>query len=570
MTSGQLRAATAAEPAGERLGPLPSTSPNILFILTDQERYFGQSELPEAFELPGRSRLRREGVTFTNHQIASAVCTSSRSVIYTGQHMQNTGMFDNMGLPWSNTLPKDITTVGHMLQGVGYHAGYLGKWHLSEELEDIEMGNVPEPDIGLLNEVMRGHGFEDYIGVGDIIGKTLGGYRTDDFTTSTAIRWLRAEAARLGQEEKPWFLAVNLVNPHDVMFTDTDGPDENQQKSTGPLFPITRPPKHELYQRRWNASLPKSRNEPSDRAGRPRAHGEYQDAQHALLGRIPNEDARWQRLTDYYLNCIADCDRHVDRLLEELDALGLAENTIVVMTSDHGELGGAHGMTGKGTTAYREQNNVPLWIRHPGHRDQAGKECRAVTSHLDLAPTFLGLTGADTKRRDAVAPEAKGVDLSSLLQDPEAAAVNAARDGALYSYNMWLFQDAEFLAKVVAALRAGKDVGKEGLKPDLTKRCSIRSVTDGRYRFSRYFSPLQHNLPRTLEGILEYNDVELFDLTKDPHETNNLAVDPKAHGELMLAMNAKLTKLIEEEVGKDEGQFLPENLAGWNVTTIDP
>ena len=51
---------------------------------------------------------------------------------------------------------------------------------------------------------------------------------------------------------------------------------------------------------------------------------------------------------------------------------------------------------------------------------------------------------------------------------------------------------------------------------------------------------------------------------------NNLAVDPDAHGELLLAMNEKLTRLIEDEVGKDEGQFLPENKAGWNVTTIDP
>ena len=60
-------------------------------------------------------------MTFVNHQIGSAVCTSSRSVIYTGQHMQNTGMFDNMGFPWSNSLPKDMPTVGHMLQAAGYH-----------------------------------------------------------------------------------------------------------------------------------------------------------------------------------------------------------------------------------------------------------------------------------------------------------------------------------------------------------------------------------------------------------------------------------------------------------------
>ena len=192
-----------------------------------------------------------------------------------------------------------------------------------------------------------------------------------------------------------------------------------------------------------------------------------------------------------------------------------------------------------------------------------------MTSHLDLAPTFLGLAGADSARRVAVGPKAKGSDLTPLLQEPGAAAVDAVRDGALYNYNMWLYQDAEFIRKVAEAKRAGKDVGKQGLRPDLTKRCSIRSVNDGRYRFTRYFSPLQHNLPKTLEEIQEYNDVELFDLKEDPHETKNLATDPKAHGELILAMNAKLTKLIEDEVGKDEGQFLPENKAGWNVTAID-
>ena len=92
-----------------------------------------------------------------------------------------------------------------------------------------------------------------------------------------------------------------------------------------------------------------------------------QYARRTLVGQFPSEDARWKRLQDYYLNCIADCDQHVDRILQELDDLGLAENTIVVMTSDHGELAGAHSMHGKGATAYREQLHVPLWIRHPGN-----------------------------------------------------------------------------------------------------------------------------------------------------------------------------------------------------------
>ncbi len=73
---------------------------NILFILTDQERHFRPGELPAEYELPAHDRLRRDGTYFTNHRIASCVCTSSRSVIYTGQHIQKTKMFDNTNFPW--------------------------------------------------------------------------------------------------------------------------------------------------------------------------------------------------------------------------------------------------------------------------------------------------------------------------------------------------------------------------------------------------------------------------------------------------------------------------------------
>ncbi len=93
---------------------------NILFILTDQERYFDPSTLPTGYSLPGRERLRNEGVSFTNHQIATSVCSSSRSVIYTGQHVQHTGVFDNLGFPWSNELSLDTPTIGKYLEEVGY------------------------------------------------------------------------------------------------------------------------------------------------------------------------------------------------------------------------------------------------------------------------------------------------------------------------------------------------------------------------------------------------------------------------------------------------------------------
>jgi arylsulfatase len=460
--------------------------------------------------------------------------------------------------------------VGNRLQSAGYHAAYLGKWHMSEAMEDIELRNVPDVNMEKLNQVMQEHGFQDYVGVGDIIGLTLGGYRTDEFTASTAVRWLRAEPPKLAEKDKPWFLAVNFVNPHDVMFFNTDGPGETAQQGARHAMPLNREPAHTLYQRRWDMALPESRKEAWDYPGRPRAHYEYQYARQALVGQFPNEDARWRRLQDYYLNCNADCDRHVERLLVELDDLGLADNTIVILTSDHGELGGAHGMHGKGSTAYKEQNQVPLWIRHPAHGRDAGKESRAVTSHLDLAPTILGFAGVDAKRRASLAPEMKGHDLSGLLAAPELAETHAVRDDALYNMNMWLYQDSEFLNQAVAAKLAGKDVKSMGLELDLTKRGAIRSINTGSYRYTRYFSPLQHNLPRTLEEIFAYNDVELFDLEADPNEMNNLAVDRKKNGELLLAMNERMTRLINDEVGDDDGQYLPENKAGWAVTNFDP
>ena len=114
----------------------------------------------------------------------------------------------------------------------------------------------------------------------------------------------------------------------------------------------------------------------------------------------------------------------------------------------------------------------------------------------------------------------------------------------------------------------GEDLPKQGFKPDLNKRGAIRSIYDGRYKFNRYFAPLEHHVPKTMEQLFTYNDLELFDLKSDPLEMKNLALEPKKNEDLIKMMNEKLNALVADEVGDDVGQMLPkiEN-ANWTLST---
>ncbi|MCC6211211.1 MAG: sulfatase-like hydrolase/transferase, partial [Burkholderiales bacterium] len=521
-------------------------------------------ELPAGYRLPAHERLAKQGTSFVNHRINSCVCTPSRSVLYTGQHIQHTRMFDNTNFPWITSLSPEIPTVGDMLREAGYYTAYKGKWHLTKEFETVN--KLGEPPTRVFTKEMEAYGFSDYFGIGDIIAHTQGGYLHDGITAAMGTSWLRGKGRELAAEGKPWFLALNLVNPHDVMFYDTDAPGTPVRRERG-ITHVARDPVDPLYAKKWDFRLPASYRQPLDAPGRPAAHREFLRSHDALVGDIPNEDARWRRRHNYYLNCMRDVDRNVAAVLAELDASGLAGRTIVIYTADHGDMDGAHRLHAKGAVAYREQNQVPLVIVHPGIA--GGRQCRAVTSHLDMAPTLLAFSSAPAEKRAAIAKKIPGKDFSALLADPARAGADAIHDGVLFNYNMFAYLDGEFLEKAVAYMHQGgnpKELAKAGIRPDMTKRGAVRSVYDGRYTFSRYFSPRQHNRPASLEDLYRLNDVELFDASTDPAEMNNLAADPARNRELVAAMNEKLNRLIDAEVGEDRGQMLPGGIeAGWEV-----
>ena len=106
-------------------------------------------------------------------------------------------------------------------------------------------------------------------------------------------------------------------------------------------------------------------------------------------------------------------------------------------------------------------------------------------------------------------------------------------------------------------------------KQALEKRGAIRSWFDGRYRFTRYFSPRQHHLPQTLSELRQRNDIELYDTKEDPDELTNLADDPKHEG-LLEDLNQRLNALIEKEVGEDNGSMLPmSGRIQWDIESFD-
>ena len=204
---------------------------------------------------------------------------------------------------------------------------------------------------------------------------------------------------------------------------------------------------------------------------------------------------------------------------------------------------------------YEANAHVPLIIAHPDGR--AGSRCDALTSHLDLLPTVIGLT--EVRTRPAAINTLPGHDFSALMRDPEKADTEAVRPGVLFSYLSLATVDAGYCTASVSSYLTGAK-RPELSQIDVEKRGFLSFVFDGRFKFARFYSPRAFNTPRTLEELIKSNDVQLFDLKTDPDEVRNLALDPEKNRELILRLNGLLNDLITKEVGANDGAFLPEEL----------
>lgn len=546
------RGASATQERTRKSGSV-SSGHNILFVFTDQERHF--SRWPRRLDLPGHERLAREGTYFGQHHIGATMCTSSRSIMMTGLQTAVNGMFENLDVPWVRDLSPDVPTIGHMLRKAGYYTAYKGKWHLTRAFDQ------QFPPERLFTREMEAYGFADYVSPGDVVGHTLGGYSFDHIIAGSAISWLRRVGRPLSDEGKPWALTVGLVNPHDIMYFNTDAPGQKVQDTGHLLSHAAAAPKNKAYAADWDVPIPGSLTQPFDEAGRPAAHGEFGKAWDFVLGHIPPEVERWRRFNNFYINSIRSVDAQLAAILDELDALGMTQDTIIIYTADHGEAGGAHGLRGKGPFAYQETFHVPMYVVHPDV--QGGQTCGALTSHIDIAPSLLALAGADRTRSSEIAGrELPGKNIAALLNDPRSADMHAVRDAALFTYSGLATNDGDLVGLIAEAKSRGKNPKAEmaatGFRPNLKKRGTVRSVFDGRYMFSRYFSPAEHHQPESLDDLYIYNDLELYDRENDPGEMINLAADRTINGELVLSMSTKLESIIAAEIGVDDGRELPD------------
>ncbi|MCJ7487480.1 MAG: sulfatase [Candidatus Aminicenantes bacterium] len=362
--------------------------PNILFIMSDDHAsqavgcYGGRLN-----RTPGIDRIAREGVRFDNCFCTNGICAPSRAVILTGKHSHLNGVRDN-----AVAFDGSQSTFPKLLRAAGYETALLGKWHLKSDPTGFDYWNILPGQGDYYNP--------DLIEMG--AKKRVAGYVTD-ILTDIAVDFLEARRT----ESQPFLLMLQHKAPHRnwqpaarhmAMYDTTEFPepptlfDDYETRSRAAFEQEMTIREHMTLDSDLKLGPPPERLDETQRAAWEKAFGPKRDAFHkaAFSGQAL---VRWKfrRYLQDYLGCIAAVDESVGRVLDVLDRTGLAENTLVVYTSDQGFFLGEHGWFDK-RFMYEEALRMPLVMRFPG-RLKPGSANGDMVSNLDFAPTFLDVAG---------------------------------------------------------------------------------------------------------------------------------------------------------------------------------
>lgn len=384
--------------------------PSFLLITADEWRtlrgYEGGNVKKYYASLPGENAIAQEGIRLTRHHTSATACVPSRAVLYTGQHQHLHGMYQTDGGAKIKTdshmryLDPDVPTLGSYFEMAGYDTFYSGKWHLSPEdiLDDHAHIKPIKPMDGQVDEHLKKQylqkdplakfGFHGFVGP-EPHGASIdnAGVNRDPLYTRDVCSWLikRNEQA----EDRPFFIALNLVNPHDIV-----------------LIPAL----WLYYAAKYNLPKPDSditqtvlppsmMDNLSDKPSVQKAYRERYSKMfciNPINGSEASPFKDWNWFNHYYQRMywtlVKLADQHIKMVYDTLKSTRFFDNTYVVLTSDHGDLTGAHQMIQKWYNAYDETVNIPLVISHP-HLKHKGKHYDGLTSHLSLLPTLLRLAG---------------------------------------------------------------------------------------------------------------------------------------------------------------------------------
>jgi len=390
-----------------------SCRPNILLIFSDRQHWQAMGVVDHFFDTPSIDAFAAQSIRFTRAFCTTPQCSPSRSSLLTGFYPTSTGVLGNVGAAGGNPLRQQ--TIATELQYAGYLTGYFGKWHLGRE-----------------TVASQGWDIKSFAQV-------------DRNTEKQAISFL--EQAR--SLNKPFALFVSINNPHDIYaFAE-----------------------HKTRLEDRKIKLPDSWTS-EDLDSKPAVQKQFMtDDQGKVIWRQPRW--MWERYRDCYRSKVNLYDQNVGHILGALNNLKLWDNTIVIITSDHGDMDTNHGLIYKGPFMYEHMMRIPLLVRVPTNmvRHTPLRVSDVDTVNVDIVPTLRDLCNLEQKA-------CEGQSLAPLLTGK---GKYTARDyviGQYYSKQNWV-------------------------NP-------IRTIRTSRYKYNIY---IKHG-------------EELYDLQNDPSELVNLAVDP--------------------------------------------
>ena len=436
--------------------------PNVILIISDQwstKVSDGSGNYDNGILTPGIDLLAKQGISFKQAYSTYPLCTPARASLFTGLYSHHNDVGFNLKKDSILARAQFTPTLGKSFKEAGYNVAYFGKEHAGGYgyASATEFGSMTHSNGGMLAE----------------------GSAYDPIFTEDAIKYIK------DKKDKPFFMTLSLINPHDICRV-LGG------KVQGATFA-------DAIHFARNDDEPYLRFQP--RPDLPRNHEVayekgmilHEDFMYKEVFGL-NED-QWKRFISTYQLLIENTDRLIGLLLKNLKEQGLEENTIVMFTTDHGEMSGSHKLIAK-TTFYEESSKIPVIIRYPKEIKQSTTNNNALVSTIDIMPTLLDLAGVGIP---------KGIDGKSFKKQILESGVSTNEFDIVFSQNQF-----------------GRMVRYDEFK-------YVRSVVYG----------------------ITYEI--LYDIDKDPSESKNLLEDPKFKNQLI-----KGRKLLDDWLVNEGTELIAE------------